>query len=79
MKSNLSATIAVVGLGYVGRPLAVAFGRKFRTIGYDLSEKKVSHFRNHTDPTGEVSTEQFQQAIHLTLTSNPRRHRYTGQ
>lgn len=33
-------TIAVVGLGYVGLPLAVAFGKKFRTIAYDLSEKK---------------------------------------
>jgi UDP-N-acetyl-D-galactosamine dehydrogenase len=71
MKSILSATIAVVGLGYVGLPLAVAFGRKFRTIGYDLSEKKVAHFKNFTDPTGEVSTEQFQQAVHLTVTSNP--------
>jgi UDP-N-acetyl-D-glucosamine/UDP-N-acetyl-D-galactosamine dehydrogenase len=73
MKSILSATIAVVGLGYVGLPLAVAFGRKLRTIGYDLSEKKIAHFKNHTDPTGEVTTEQFQQALHLTVTSNASR------
>ncbi|NWG75343.1 MAG: nucleotide sugar dehydrogenase [Rubrivivax sp.] len=72
MESILSATIAVVGLGYVGLPLAVAFGRKFRTIGYDLSEKKIAHFKNHTDPTGEVTTKQFRQAVHLTLTSKPR-------
>ena len=72
MKSILSATIAVVGLGYVGLPLAVAFGRKLHTIGYDLSEKKIVHFKNHTDPTGEVTAEQFQQAVHLTMTARPR-------
>lgn len=42
-KKSSTATVAVVGLGYVGLPLAVAFGRKFRTIGYDLSAEKVAH------------------------------------
>ena len=37
MQLSTETTVAVVGLGYVGLPLAVAFGRKFRTIGYDLS------------------------------------------
>ncbi len=41
--------IAVVGLGYVGLPLAVEFGKKFRTIGYDLSEQKVSAYRRHVE------------------------------
>lgn len=52
-------TVAVVGLGYVGLPLAVAFGKKFRTIGIDLSKEKVESYRRHVDPTGEVSTDEL--------------------
>ena len=48
-------TIAVIGLGYVGLPLAVEFGKKFRTIGFDLSAEKVAAYREFNDPTGEVS------------------------
>ena len=51
--------IAVVGLGYVGLPLAVEFGKKFRTIGLDLSAAKVQAYRQHVDPTGEVRPEQL--------------------
>ena len=50
-------TIAVVGLGYVGLPLAVEFGKKFRTIGLDLSAEKIACYKQYFDPTGEVSTE----------------------
>ncbi|HZF20094.1 MAG TPA: nucleotide sugar dehydrogenase [Burkholderiales bacterium] len=63
--------VAVVGLGYVGLPLAVEFGKKIRTIGYDLSEEKVANYRRHVDPTGEVSTEDLRAAGKLTVTSNP--------
>lgn len=49
--------VAVVGLGYVGLPLAVEFGKKFKTIGFDLSEAKVAAYRRFVDPTGEVSTD----------------------
>ena len=48
--------VAVVGLGYVGLPLAVEFGKKFETIGYDLSEAKIANYKNYCDPTGEVSS-----------------------
>ena len=51
--------IAVVGLGYVGLPLAVEFGKKFRTIGLDLSAAKIEAYRRHVDPTGEVTPEQL--------------------
>jgi len=64
-------TVAVVGLGYVGLPLAVEFARVFPTIGYDLSREKIEHFRNHNDPTGEVSREQFAAAKHLAVTDDP--------
>ncbi len=66
------STVAVVGLGYVGLPLAVEFGKKFKTIGYDLSVEKVTHYRNHLDPTGEVSSEELRAAHLLNVTSDAR-------
>jgi len=68
-----TATIAVVGLGYVGLPLAVEFGKKFKTIGYDLSEAKVAAYREFSDPTGEVSAEDLRAATQLECTTDPRR------
>ena len=64
-------TIAVVGLGYVGLPLAVEFGKKHPTIGFDLSAAKVDAYRRHFDPTGEVSTEELNAATHLRATTDP--------
>ena len=48
-------TIAVIGLGYVGLPLAVEFGKQYPTIGFDLSQAKIDAYRRKVDPTGEVS------------------------
>jgi UDP-N-acetyl-D-galactosamine dehydrogenase len=62
--------VAVVGLGYVGLPLAVEFGRKHRTIGFDLSKAKVDAYRRHVDPTGEVSTEDLRAATLLQPTTD---------
>jgi UDP-N-acetyl-D-glucosamine/UDP-N-acetyl-D-galactosamine dehydrogenase len=70
--SDLHATrIGVVGLGYVGLPLAVEFARRFRTVGFDLSEPKVAAYRDKRDPTGEVSREAFEAARGLTVTTDP--------
>ena len=63
--------VAVVGLGYVGLPLAVEFGKKYRTIGFDLSEDKVQAYRRHADPTGEVSTEELKAARLLEPNTGP--------
>ena len=63
-------TVAVVGLGYVGLPLAVAFGKKFRTIGFDLSETKIDAYRRNVDPTGEVASSDLAEAA-LVLSSDP--------
>lgn len=68
----MSSTVAVVGLGYVGLPLAVEFGKKFPTIGYDLSREKIESYRRHVDPTGETSTEQLRAATKLQLTNDPK-------
>ncbi|TXT32665.1 MAG: UDP-N-acetyl-D-galactosamine dehydrogenase [Rhodocyclaceae bacterium] len=63
-------TIAVVGLGYVGLPLAVEFGKKFRTIGFDLSQAKIDSYKHYIDPTGEVSTEDLKSATQLTVSTD---------
>ena len=63
--------VAVVGLGYVGLPLAVEFGKKVRTIGFDLSATKVASYKKFIDPTGELSTEQLQAARQLEVTTDP--------
>jgi UDP-N-acetyl-D-galactosamine dehydrogenase len=65
-----NTTIAVVGLGYVGLPLAVEFGKHYRTIGFDLSVKKVEAYRNFVDPTGEVSPGDLRAASQLAVTTD---------
>src|SRR6267143_76828 len=70
-RDEIMSTVAVVGLGYVGLPLAVAFGKKLRTIGFDLSAEKVESYRRHVDPTGEVSGEELRAATRLTVTTDP--------
>src|SRR3954453_22264488 len=65
-------TVAVVGLGYVGLPLAIEFGKKYRTIGFDLSQDKIDAYRKKVDPTGEVGAEEFKAAARLEVTTNPR-------
>ena len=67
----MSYVIAVVGLGYVGLPLAVEFGKQFDTIGYDLSDRKIHAYKNFNDPTGEVSSEDLMAADKLFVTTDP--------
>ncbi len=64
-------TVAVVGLGYVGLPLAVAFGKKFKTYGFDLSPQKVAAYQTFVDPTGEVSSDDLRAAKHLQCSTDP--------
>ena len=71
--ATASTRVAVVGLGYVGLPLAVAFGRRFATIGYDLSASKVAAYIAGKDPTGEVPAEDFRRAPQLEYTTDPQR------
>jgi len=67
----MSTTIAVIGLGYVGLPLAVEFGKKFKTLGFDLSAEKVAAYGRHVDPTGEVSSEDLRAATRLHCSTDP--------
>lgn len=54
---NKEEKIAIVGLGYVGMPIAVAFAKKVQVIGYDLNETKIELYKQGIDPTNEVGTE----------------------
>lgn len=57
MIRNRKVKISVVGLGYVGMPIAVSFARKIDVIGYDISEEKINLYKNGIDPTKEVGDE----------------------
>jgi len=65
------STIAVVGLGYVGLPLAVEFGKRHPTVGFDLSASKVAAYAKGVDPTGEVSPADLAAAKGLRCTVDP--------
>jgi len=65
--------VAVVGLGYVGLPLALAFGRELSTIGFDISPEKVEAYREGYDPTGEMENDLFTRAILLEYTTEASR------
>ena len=64
-------TIAVIGLGYVGLPLAVEFGKKHDTLGFDLAADKVAAYARHVDPTGEVSSADLRAATKLKCSTDP--------
>ncbi len=66
-------TVAIVGLGYVGLPLAVAFGHKFRTIGYDLSATKIASYREGIDSNRQIPRDELRAATQLEFTTDPKR------
>ena len=57
--------LAIVGLGYVGLPLAVEFGKRYDTIGYDINPARVEELRNNRDSTLEMEPEELAQAVRL--------------
>ena len=57
--------IAIIGLGYVGLPLAVEFGKKVSVIGFDIHQKRIDELKNGRDHTLEVSPEELAQSTHL--------------
>ncbi|SFG63841.1 nucleotide sugar dehydrogenase [Pontibacter chinhatensis] len=56
------AKLAVIGLGYVGLPIALAFAKKVKVIGFDINSKRVEMMRNHIDPSGELESSEFEGA-----------------
>ena len=64
-------TIAVVGLGYVGLPLAIEFGKKVETIGFDISADKISNLQSGIDQSGEICPGEFNAASKLKFSELP--------
>ncbi len=62
--------ICVVGLGYVGLPLAIEFGKKYITFGFDVSKNKISEYQKANDPANEIKKKQFNASKNLTFSSD---------
>jgi UDP-N-acetyl-D-galactosamine dehydrogenase len=71
-------TIVVIGLGYVGLPLAVEFGKRRSVIGFDIKTSRIAELQAGHDHTLEVSAEELREAKHLRFTSDPANLRSTG-
>lgn len=70
MKFSLeNVTIGIIGLGYVGLPLAVEFGKKFKTIGFDINSSRVNQLENGFDSTLECTNQELVEASQLTYSS----------
>jgi UDP-N-acetyl-D-galactosamine dehydrogenase len=69
VNSVKNASIAIIGLGYVGLPLAVEFGKKYPTIGFDINQKRIQELQSGQDFTLEVNTEELSLARHLRYSS----------
>ncbi|MGK2231979.1 MAG: UDP-N-acetyl-D-galactosamine dehydrogenase [Colwellia sp.] len=63
--------IAVIGLGYVGLPLAVEFGKKYQTLGFDINQARISELNNGSDSTLEVSDEELAATTNLNYSCQP--------
>ena len=62
--------VCVIGLGYVGLPLAVEFGKKYETIGYDLNQSRIADLRQGVDRTKEIEAIELVSANRLSFTSS---------
>lgn len=69
-KAPSQVRIAVIGLGYVGLPLAAEFGKQYQTIGFDINEKRIGELKMGQDHTLEVSSEELAEATSLSFTAD---------
>jgi UDP-N-acetyl-D-galactosamine dehydrogenase len=70
MESIKNARIGIIGLGYVGLPLAVEFGKKFITTGFDINQERVEQLRDGLDVTLECSPEELKETLHLSYSAS---------
>jgi UDP-N-acetyl-D-galactosamine dehydrogenase len=61
----MKTKISIIGLGYVGLPLAVEFGKKYETIGFDVNKKRINELLIGFDNTGEISKRKLSSSIKL--------------
>lgn len=70
MRNIADSQLAIIGLGYVGLPLAVEFGKQYTTLGFDINTSRITELNNGEDHTLEVSSDELKQACKLSYTSN---------
>ncbi len=64
-------SVGVVGLGYVGLPLALSFGQKVKTVGFDVDQSKLDAYKKGVDPSGLLTQEEFEAARYIEFSGNP--------
>ena len=62
--------ITIIGLGYVGLPLAIELGKKYQVVGFDIQQKRISELKKYFDSTLQVKESEFKKSKHLTFSSN---------
>ena len=71
MNMNIKdSTIGIIGLGYVGLPLAVEFGKKYKTLGFDINTLRINELSSGVDTTLECSTEELASSKMLAYSAN---------
>ena len=68
--NDRTAILGIIGLGYVGLPLAVEFGKKYKVVGFDINEKRIDELKRRIDKTLEVCEQELKEADKLCFTSN---------
>ena len=66
----ITKKIAIIGLGYVGLPLAIEFGKKREVIGFDINKDRIVELKKNNDPTLEITQQEFKDSIYLSFTTN---------
>ena len=69
-RSKLDKKIAVIGLGYVGLPLTVEFGRQRKVVGFDIDYKRIQELQNDIDNSKEVSTRELKNSKNILFSNN---------
>ena len=70
MKSLENVRIGIIGLGYVGLPLAVEFGKRYPTVGFDIKADRIAELKSGRDPTLETTSDELAEAKNLTFTTD---------
>lgn len=68
----MNKTLAIIGLGYVGLPLAAEFGKKHRTVGFDINTTRIAELEQGIDKTLEIDSENLKSSTHLSFSSDPK-------
>ena len=70
MNLNKKTKICIIGLGYVGLPLAISFQKYFKVIGYDINSDRIENLKRNIDTTEEVNKNELSKAKSIEFTSN---------